>query len=393
MASGLGILRSIRLSYGDNRRLHTKPPRRRQHLATRPRKPDSPGMNDIPAVPPSDAAQGGTAAAAIHAATLTLDSHIDIPWPTGPDPFSDGARRADLPKMRRGGLRAACFAAYVPQGPLTPEGHAAATSRALAMLDTIAAMGGSAGDVTARICASAAQIESAAGEGVLAVVPAVENGAAIGEDLSLLARFRALGAVYMTLTHNGHNALCDSSNPRGDLGDGETLHGGLSGFGREAIAEMNRLGLLVDVSHVSRDSMRQAVAASRVPVVATHSCVRALCDVPRNLDDSQLDLLRDTGGLVQITAVPSFLRWKARFDQSGVADLGAHIEYAVRRMGVAHVGIGSDFDGGGGVPGYGDASQSGGLTAELVRRGFGADEIALLWGGNFLRLMRQAETA
>lgn len=350
-------------------------------------------MTDLPAMPSLDAAHRETAAAAIHAATLTLDSHIDIPWPTGPDPFSDGARRADLPKMQRGELRAACFAAYVPQGPRTAEGNAAATARALAMLDTITGMHGTAGGVTARICASAAQIEAAAAEGVLAVVPAVENGAAIGEDLSLLARFRAMGAVYMTLTHNGHNALCDSSNPRVDLGDGETLHGGLSGFGREAIAEMNRLGLLVDVSHVSRASMRQAVAASRVPVVATHSCVRALCDVPRNLDDSQLDLLRDSGGLVQITAVPSFLRWKARYDQAGVADLGEHIEYAVRRMGVAHVGIGSDFDGGGGVPGYDDASQSGGLTEELVRRGFGAEEIAMLWGGNFLRLMRQAEAA
>ncbi len=355
-------------------------------------------MNDFP-LPPTHAGPDDGAAAAIHAATLTLDSHIDIPWPDGPGPFSDGARRADLPKMRRGGLRAACFAAYVPQGPLTAQGHAAATSRALAMLGAITAMRGSGAEhggqaeVVARICATAAQIEAAAADGVLAVVPAVENGAAIGEDLSVLARFRQLGAAYMTLSHNGHNALCDSSNPRGDLGDGETLHGGLSGLGREAVAEMNRLGMLVDVSHVSRDSMRQAVAASRVPVVATHSCVRALCDVPRNLDDSQLDLLRDAGGLVQITAVPSFLRWKARFDQASVSDLGAHIEYAVRRMGVAHVGIGSDFDGGGGVPGYRDAAQSGGLTEELVRRGFGAQDIALLWGGNFLRLMRQAEAA
>ena len=355
-------------------------------------------MNDLP-LSPTHAEPGDGAAAAIHAATLTLDSHIDIPWPDGPDPFSDGARRADLPKMRRGGLRAGCFAAYVPQGPRTPQDHAEATARALAMLGAITAMRGSgaehggAADVTARVCATAGQIEAASADGVLAVVPAVENGTAIGEDLSVLARFRAMGAVYMTLSHNGHNALCDSSNPRADLGDGETLHGGLSGLGREAVAEMNRLGMLVDVSHVSRDSMRQAVAASRVPVVATHSCVRALCDVPRNLDDGQLDLLRETGGLVQVTAVPSFLRWKARFDQASVADLGAHIEYAVERMGVAHVGIGSDFDGGGGVPGYRNAAQSGGLTAELVRRGFGAEEIAALWGGNFLRLMRRAEAA
>ena len=330
-------------------------------------------------------------AAAIHAATLTLDSHVDIPWPSGADPFTDGPRRVDLPKMRRGGLRAACFAAYVPQGPLTPQGHAEASGRALAMLDAITAIGGPHEGPPARVCSTAQAIEAAAAAGVLAVVPAVENGAAIGEDLRLLARFRSLGAVYMTLSHNGHNALGDSSNPRADLGDGETLHGGLSGLGREAVAEMNRLGLLVDVSHVSRDTMRQAVRLSRSPVVATHSSMRALCDVPRNLDDSQLDLLRDTGGLVQVTAVPSFLRWKARPDQVSLADLADHIDHAVRRIGVEHVGIGSDFDGGGGVPGFRDAAQCGNLTAELARRGYDAAAIGLLWGGNFLRLMRRAE--
>ncbi len=347
-------------------------------------------MQDLAAAPPvlhpvvPDARE-------IHAATLTLDSHIDIPWPNGPDPFTDSTRRVDLPKMLRGGLRAACFAAYVPQGPLTPQGHAEASDRALAMLDAIIAMGTTRDGIAARTCSTAAEIEAAVAQGALAIIPAVENGAAIGEDLSLLARFRRLGAIYMTLSHNGHNALCDSSNPRADLADGPTLHGGLSGLGREAIAEMNRVGLLVDVSHVSPDTMRQAAALSRTPVVATHSCMRALCDVPRNLDDSQLDLLRDAGGLVQVTAVPSFLRWKARPDQVSVADFADHVDYAVARIGIDHVGIGSDFDGGGGMPGYRDASQSGNLTAELVRRGHDADAVAKLWGGNFLRLMRKAE--
>ena len=128
---------------------------------------------------------------------------------------------------------------------------------------------------------------------MLAIVPAVENGFAIGTDLSRLARFRALGARYLTLTHNGHNALADSCNPRKDLGDAETEHGGLCALGRAAIAELNRLGMLVDVAHVSRDAMLQAAELSRTPVVSTHSCIRALCDHPRNMDDQQLDALRD----------------------------------------------------------------------------------------------------
>ena len=159
------------------------------------------------------------------------------------------------------------------------------------------------------------------------------------------------------------------------------------------MAELNRLGMLVDVSHVSKPAMLQAARLSRTPVVATHSCVAALCDVPRNLDDMQLDALRDTGGLVQITAVPSFLRARGREAEVTVADYVDHVDYVARRCGVAHVGISSDFDGGGGISGWRDASQSANLTAELQRRGYGPAEIAQLWSGNFLRLMRAAEAA
>jgi len=154
---------------------------------------------------------------------------------------------------------------------------------------------------------------------------------------------------------------------------------------------MNRIGMLIDVSHVSRQAMLQAASLSRVPVVATHSCIKTLCDVARNMDDQQLDVMRDVGGVVQITAVSAFLRPRARPDEVTVSHFVDHIDYAVNRIGLAHVGISSDFDGGGGFAGWHDAGESANLTIELVRRGYGAAEIALLWGGNFLRVMRMAE--
>ena len=328
---------------------------------------------------------------ALHRALLTLDTHIDIPWPSGPDPFQDGTRRVDLPKMRRGGLTAGCFVAYVPQSARTPDSERAAFERAMAMLQVIRDMGHSEAGITARVTVTVAEIEAAKRDGVLAVVPAVENGFAMGTDLSRLAQFRALGARYLTLTHNGHNAIGDSSNPRADLGDAETEHGGLSALGRAAVAELNWLGMLIDVAHVSRNTMLQAAEFSRTPVVSTHSCIRALCDHPRNLDDEQLDALRDVGGVVQVTAVSAFLRKDAKPEAVTVADFADHVDYAVKRIGIDHVGISSDFDGGGGFTGWRDASESANITAELVRRGYGNAEIAALWGGNFLRILRIAE--
>lgn len=327
----------------------------------------------------------------LHRSLLTLDTHIDIPWPEGPDAFEDGKRRADIPKMRRGSLAAGCFAAYVPQDRRSPETEQAAFDRALAMLAAIRGMERSADGLTARLATTADGIEAAWREGAIAVVPAVENGFAVGADLCRLARLRDLGARYLTLTHNGHNALADSAIPRKDLDDVEVEHGGLSGLGREAVAELNRLGMLVDVSHVSKAAMLQAAALSRTPVVATHSCVRALCDHPRNLDDEQLDALRDVGGVVQITAVSIFLRRGVKPETVTVGDFVDHIDHAVRRIGVGHVGISSDFDGGGAVVGWSHAGQSPAVTAELLRRGYKGEDIAALWGGNFLRLLRRAE--
>lgn len=330
---------------------------------------------------------------ALHRALTTVDSHIDIPWPTGPDPFLDGARRVDLPKMRRGGVGTGFFAAYVPQVRRDAASETAAFERAIAMLTAIRGMGRIEENISARVTDTAADIVRAKQDGVVGVALAVENGFAVGTDLSRLAQFRKLGARYLTLTHNGHNALADSAIPRPDLGDAPVEHGGLSELGVTAIGELNRLGMLVDVAHVSRDAMLQAAKVSKTPVVSTHSCVRALCDHPRNMDDFQLDALRDVGGVIQITAVAGFLRPGGKADKVTVADFVDHIDYAARRIGFAHVGIGSDFDGGGGFSGWRNAGESANLTVELVSRGYSEDEIAGLWGENFLRVMRLAEAA
>jgi membrane dipeptidase len=330
-------------------------------------------------------------ALSIHRTIVTLDTHIDIPWPTGPDPFEDGPRRVDLPKMIRGGLSAACFVAYVPQTGRTPASEDAAYSRAIAMLDQINSMPQMSPTIPVRIANRADAIVEAKRDNALAIVPCVENGFAVGADLSRIAQFRRCGAVYMTITHNGHNALADSCNPRRDLGDRETEHGGLSALGRAAVTAMNKVGMLVDVAHTSRDTMVQAAEVSRSPIVSTHSCVSALCDHSRNMTDWQLDVIRDVKGVIQITAVSAFLKPNAKPEEVTVADFADHIDYAVKRIGIDHVGISSDFDGGGGFSDWHDASQCPNITIELARRGYDRGALEKLWGGNFLRTMRAAE--
>jgi membrane dipeptidase len=326
----------------------------------------------------------------LHDGLLTLDTHVDIPWPKGPSAFEDGPRCVDLPKLKAGGIAAVCFAAYVPQAGRDSAGHLAANGRARAMLEAIAAMAPE--DGSGGVFATTAdKIEAAFAAGRTAIIPAIENGYAIGTDIDAVDDFAARGVRYITLTHNGHNAIADAAVYRRDLGDAEQEHGGLSEFGRAVIARMNGQGILVDISHASKAAMLQAAELSRVPVLATHSCMRALCDHQRNLDDEQLDMLKATGGLVQVTMVSNFLRPKARAADLTVADIVDHIDYAVNRIGVEHVGIGTDFDGGGGVAGFMNASQAPNLTAELVKRGYDREMLGKIWGGNFLRLLRQAE--
>jgi membrane dipeptidase len=325
-----------------------------------------------------------------HEGILAIDTHVDIPWPTGPSPFEDGSRCVDLPKLKAGRIGGVCFVAYVPQGARDAAGDLAAISRARNMLDAIAAMAPA--DGSGGILASTADaIEAAFANGRTAIIPAIENGYALAKDLSLLDEYAARGVRYITLTHNGHNDLADAAIPRKDLGDTEVEHGGLSELGTAAVKRMNELGILVDISHTSKTTMLQATALSRVPVIASHSCIRALCDHPRNLDDEQLEALRATGGLVQITMVSNFLRPRGRARDLTVSDIADHIDYAIAKLGIDHVGIGTDFDGGGGVSDYRNAAQSPHLTQELANRGYDHESLAKIWGGNFLRLLRQAE--
>lgn len=325
-----------------------------------------------------------------HDNLLVLDSHVDIPWPPGLSPFEDGARCVDLPKLKRGRVAAVCFAAYIPQGRRDEAAHLAAATRAHAMLDAIAEMAPADGH-GGLLATSEATIKAAYQAGRPAIIPAIENGYAIGHRLELLDEFAKRGVRYITLTHNGHNEIGDAAIPLPSLGDKEEEFGGLSDFGQEVVDRMNQLGVLIDISHAAKSTMMQAAQRSRVPVVATHSCMRALCDHKRNLDDEQLDLLAATGGVVQVTIVSNFLRPKAREQDVGVEDIVDHIDYAVQRMGIDHVGIGTDFDGGGGVRDYLNAAQTPVLTAALARRGYGRAELEKIWGGNFLRLMRKAE--
>ena len=325
---------------------------------------------------------------AIHAKTLVLDTHIDIRWPETPDWTGETRQLVDLPKMRQGQMSAAIFIAYVPQGRRDASGHAQAAARAEAMLQHIRNRAAAPGT---RFCATPDALEACFAAGETAVLSAVENGYAMGHDLSRIAAWRALGAVYLTLTHDGHNEISDSARPKANLGDAPSEHGGLSAFGETAVAEMNRQGLMVDVSHVAKSGMLRAAQISRTPVVATHTACVALCPHPRGLDDEQLDALRACGGLAQITAVPAFLKSPPPNApaQADVADLVDHIDHAVARIGLDHVGISSDFDGGGAVAGWANAAQSEAITLELLKRGYSAREIGLLWSGNFLRVWRQ----
>ena len=321
---------------------------------------------------------------------VTLDSHVDIPWPSRNDFCADSNRAVDIPKLQRGGINAVCFAAYVPQGPRNSAGTQRAGERTLAMLEEIRTMAAMPGMTYAT---DVAEIRAASARGDIAVLAAVENGTALGDNPDVIEEFSALGVRYVTLTHNGHNALADAAIPRRDLGDSDIEHDGLSPLGLMMIKRMNDHGIIIDISHASKRTMMQAAKLSRAPVVATHSCVRALCDHPRNLDDEQLRAIRDVGGVIQITLVPGFLRPNAKAAEVSVNSVVDHIQYVIDIIGISHVGIGTDFDGGGGIAGCASAAELPALTAALRARGYPEDAIEQIWGGNFLRTLEAAESA
>ena len=369
---------------------------------------------------------------------LTLDSHIDIPFNFATrvvDPGVEGDFQVDLPKMRAGGLDAGFFIVYVGQAERTPENEAQAKTDAGVKFDAIHRMAEEMHPDEIEIAYTADEVERIAASGKLVALIGIENGWVIGRDLSLVEAYYERGARYMTLAHGGHNDIADSATAVGGGAAVEPEHDGVSPFGEQVIAEMNRVGMLVDVSHISRAAMLDAVRLSETPVIASHSSMRALMDHPRNLDDEQLRALAESGGVVHVVAVGAFLTEPARlraaeyrnirnafgmvpgqqpeelgvepyYDYIGriealdrrypdatVADFVDHIDHAVELIGIDHVGISSDFDGGGGIVGWTNAAETVNVTVELVRRGYSEDDIARLWSGNFLRVLREAEQA
>ena len=368
---------------------------------------------------------------AIHEAVMTVDSHDDIPFDFATeavDPL-DAPRQLNLEKMRAGGLDAAFFIVYVGQTERTPENYARAQADAMTKFDAIHRMAGEMYPDLIELAYTPDDVERIHAEGKLVAAIGIENGYVIGRDLSTLQRYHDLGARYVTLAHNGHNDIADSAQPRMDLGDEVSEHGGISEFGAQAIAEMNRLGIMVDISHVSRAAALDAIRLSQAPVIASHSNALAVTNHPRNMDDETLLALRDNGGVMQATALSFFVKeystelqeattsilgeygietmrgWftltgeqraeaSARLEEIGYADVGDfidHVDYAVNLIGIDHVGLSSDFDGGGGVVGWWDASETANVTLELVRRGYSQEDIEKLWGGNLLRVWREVE--
>lgn len=383
---------------------------------------------------------------AIHARLLTLDTHKDIDSKLAPeslpddpktreefrqrfDPTVRGRQQVDFPKMREGGYDCAFFIVYVDQRQLNDAGYARALAEANAKFDAIHRMVRLHGD-TIGLATSADDVERLHREGKLIACIGIENGYPMGLDLGRIAEFHARGARYMSLAHNGHTQLGDSHTPAAGL------HNGLSELGKQAIAEMNRVGIMVDVSHAARTTMLQAVAASKAPVIASHSGAAAVNAHTRNLDDEQLKALAAGGGVVQCVALADFVksdkarsaalqkwraecgigrdvdtsgltdeqreaRWQkyrdgmprldAEFPKANVADFVDHIDHVVKTVGIDHAGIGSDFDGGGGIAGWQDASESRNVTRELVRRGYTEEQIQKIWAGNLLRVWRAVE--
>ena len=369
----------------------------------------------------------------VHEAVLVLDSHVDILLPETPKRYyaPDGGSRTSLEQLSAGGVDAAVFAIAVGPGPETPEGAAAAKREADAKLEEIQRfVAASEGRLV--LAKTADDVERIHRDGRIAVLLGFQNARILGNDLGAFDRFFAAGVRVAALNHAGHNAFSDSSRPQ-DPKEVERHHG-LSDLGRAAVQRFNDLGVLIDVSQLSTRALLQTVTLSRAPVVATHSDARALVDNARNLTDAELDSIASKGGVVQLTPFSAYLHSPTEAERAQVRQLrtqfalspelttsydGAtslppterdrfidaliaqqpratlkdyvdQIDYVVHRIGVEHAGVGTDFNHGAGIDGFDGERDAGNVTAELVRRGYTKDQIAAIWGGNFLRVLRAA---
>ncbi|MFZ9898802.1 MAG: dipeptidase [Gemmatimonadaceae bacterium] len=385
----------------------------------------------------------------IHERVLTLDTHVDInPAVFRRDTvnYVTGVPRnqVDLPKMEAGGLDAAFLIVYVGQArTIDSATMASAYDAAMEKFAAIHRLTDTLAPARVGLARTAAEARAIAASGRKVVFIGIENGFPVGTDLGRIKQFADLGGRYLSLAHNGHSQLSDSNTGERD---GVWLHNGLSPLGREAVAELNRQGVMIDISHPSKASMMQTIALTKAPLIASHSGVRALCNHSRNLDDEQLRAMGRNGGVVQLVAFNSYVKCNPTRDaerqaavdalraqygitatapreasaqiaalpderrnaylaaqeditarrypadpMATVQDFVNHIDYAVKLIGIDHVGISSDFDGGGGVDGWRNAGETFNVTLELVRRGYTEAQIAKIWGGNLLRVLDEVQ--
>ena len=373
-------------------------------------------------------------AAAIHAEILTLDSHVDTPLMLTREGFDiskrndprEGGGKLDFPRMKEGGLDAVFFAVFLGQGSLNPEAYAQAHDRALHIFDLIH----QAIDKNQEVAELALTPDDAyrlRDEGRRAIYIGNENAYPIGMDLGLLQTYYDLGSRYMGLSHTRHNQICDASTD-----NDPPLHNGLSDFGVEVVKELNRLGMMVDVSHISDQAFYDVLEVSKAPVIASHSSARAICDHPRNLDDDMIIALAENGGVLQLCILSAYVKemepspkrqaafeelrekWNnfqdltdEEMDQARnewwainrkypaplayVSDIVDHLDHVVNLVGIDYVGIGTDFDGGGALKDCYDVSELGNITLEMVRRGYTKEEVEKVWSGNFMRVFSETE--
>ncbi len=370
----------------------------------------------------------------LHAEILSVDTHTDTPMRLYKSDFNlrdrhnskeDGSRY-DLPRMKEGGLDAAFFAAFIGQGATTDSGYAVAKETVNGIIDSIYANVLANNDL-AEIALTADDAYSIKSEGKKAIYIGVENGYAIGKDISEIKKFYEKGVRYITLCHTKNNDLCDSSTDPDSANDK-----GLSDLGKEAVIEMNKLGMIIDISHVSDKTVHDVLEVTRTPVIASHSCAKALCNHPRNLNDELLRKLAENGGVIQLCIYTEYVKTpkpnpvrdslvnalEEKYDDyynltqeqkdsyrkekkeintlyppdlATVVDVVNHIDHIVKIAGIDYVGIGTDFDGGGGVDGCYDVSEMKNITVELLKRGYSEKDIEKIWGGNFLRVFRDVE--
>lgn len=319
----------------------------------------------------------------LHNRILTLDSHCDTPMFF--DQQIDFASRdpkilVDLHKMTEGHLDATIMVAYLKQLGLEENDLSAATTKADRILDEIEAMVAKSNSAVG-IAYTPADLYRLKAEGKKAIMLGIENGYAIGKDIKNVERFRNRGVVYMTLCHNGNNQLCGSARY-----NDEGL--GVNDFGERVIREMNRVGMMVDISHAGEQTFYDALNISNKPIVASHSSARALCNHPRNLTDDQLRALAAKGGVAQVTLYSGFLKEEGA---ATIVDAIQHLNHMVNIMGIEHVGIGTDFDGDGGIIGCASASELINFTRCLLKERYSEEDIRRIWGGNFLRVMEEVQ--